>query len=897
MKHIATNFSKLDMFGGMDFKRWQKKMPFFLTGMSLVYVLSTPFLDNGDDASMEQIRCDNRDLSRIHMRIEESLRAQEIDKPKRNNIVGSSSVVWWNITTPLERENEVLELIHSDPCDLHATPSLGNTKYFLTFINDASRFCYVYILHTQDEALDKFKVFNSKVELQQGALMKRFRTDRGETRDEVCDRHSYCFNVEEDPKIFDDAMKYEDVAFWKEAINDEMKSIVLGCWLIYHLVANLIDYFDNYASVTRMSTIRLLIALSSIHHMSIHQMDMKTTIFTCELDEDVYMNQPQCFIMPVSTHIDTSEKLRTNNGQTVSQLEYSRVIGCLMYAMAYTRPDIAFIVGKLSSYIGKAYSHMYNGKSRHWVFDEEPEAPKEAAQSLRQTPPSPDYMPGLEHPPSPDYIPGLEYLEYVVPSDDEVPIKDQPQPADASPTALSPGYVADSDPSEEDPEEDPADYHVDGGDDDDDEEEEDEEEEEEHIASADSTTLPAIDPIPSIKDTKVFKTDESAPTLPSSPIHTSPTYADAPLGYKATMIRSRATSPPRVPSSILHRARIFDVPEADVPHRKRLCLTAPAPRFEVGESSVAVSARQPGLDVNHATEYSFVDTDIEERVPTTLEELSQRVTDLATTLARDTHEMRYHLHTAMLLESEARHTRQAWSQAIDCNRAVHAELLAYRAEGNVVNNSGSHEILYACENEGNTIGIHLYDWRLEKVDKDEVHNYYIIRGRCVVYVEKRKAIIQYMFIEIATIEEKKGTNTTKINKSCLRGSTPTIRIFTLKKMPPNRTATTTPTTTMIDAQIKALIARGVADALQNVKGTDVLSYNQRFQELALMCGRTFPEESGEVEKYVGDLPDMIYDSVMASKPKTMQDAIEFATELVDQKIRTIAERQAEKKKV
>ncbi|GJU85695.1 reverse transcriptase domain-containing protein [Tanacetum coccineum] len=76
-----------------------------------------------------------------------------------------------------------------------------------------------------------------------------------------------------------------------------------------------------------------------------------------------------------------------------------------------------------------------------------------------------------------------------------------------------------------------------------------------------------------------------------------------------------------------------------------------------------------------------------------------------------------------------------------------------------------------------------------------------------------------------------------------------------------------------------------------VKGTDVLSYNQRFQELSLMCGRMFPEESDEVEKHVGGLLDMIHSSVMASKPKTMQDAIEFETELMDQKIRTIAERE------
>ncbi|GKF51679.1 hypothetical protein Tco_0148146 [Tanacetum coccineum] len=40
----------------------------------------------------------------------------------------------------------------------------------------------------------------------------------------------------------------------------------------------------------------------------------------------------------------------SNNGQVVSQLEYSRVICCLMYAMTCTRPDIAFAVGKLSRF-------------------------------------------------------------------------------------------------------------------------------------------------------------------------------------------------------------------------------------------------------------------------------------------------------------------------------------------------------------------------------------------------------------------------------------------------------------------------------------------------------------------------------------------------------------------
>ncbi|GJS91736.1 reverse transcriptase domain-containing protein [Tanacetum coccineum] len=73
-----------------------------------------------------------------------------------------------------------------------------------------------------------------------------------------------------------------------------------------------------------------------------------------------------------------------------------------------------------------------------------------------------------------------------------------------------------------------------------------------------------------------------------------------------------------------------------------------------------------------------------------------------------------------------------------------------------------------------------------------------------------------------------------------------------------------------------------------IKGTDVVSYTQRFQELALIYGRMFPEESDEVEKYVGGLPDNIQGSVMASKPKTMQDAIEIANELIDQKHEILA---------
>nr|GEW10857.1 hypothetical protein [Tanacetum cinerariifolium] len=58
-------------------------------------------------------------------------------------------------------------------------PKVRNKKYVITFIDDASRFCYVYLLHVKDEALDKFRIYKTEVELQQNDLVKTLRTDRG----------------------------------------------------------------------------------------------------------------------------------------------------------------------------------------------------------------------------------------------------------------------------------------------------------------------------------------------------------------------------------------------------------------------------------------------------------------------------------------------------------------------------------------------------------------------------------------------------------------------------------------------------------------------------------------------------------------------------------------------
>ncbi|GJZ11457.1 zinc finger, CCHC-type containing protein [Tanacetum coccineum] len=159
------------------------------------------------------------------------------------------------------------------------------------------------------------------------------------SRDQVGSQYSYCYSIEEDPRTYNEAMQSRDAAFWKEAIDDEIGSIMenntwvlsdlppgckpLGCkWIfkrkmkvdgtIDKFKARLviqgfrqkegIDYFDTYAPVARITTIRLLLALASIYNLVIHQMDVKTAFLNGDLDEEVYMKQPEGFVMPGNEH-------------------------------------------------------------------------------------------------------------------------------------------------------------------------------------------------------------------------------------------------------------------------------------------------------------------------------------------------------------------------------------------------------------------------------------------------------------------------------------------------------------------------------------------------------------------------------------------------------------------
>ncbi|GJW34700.1 zinc finger, CCHC-type containing protein [Tanacetum coccineum] len=408
----------------------------------------------------------------------------------------------------VKRKTEVLELIHSDLCDLHATPSLGNKKYFVTFIDDASRTVvrlpdpklktlgergikcifvgyaehskafrfYVIepndsiainsIIESRDAIFDEHR-FSSVPRPSQRSLVKGTEDSGGSvvservtneivqqsepqlrkskrhktpkdfgpefqlylvegTRDEVSDQHSYCFNIEDDPQTFDEAMKSQDVAFWKEAINDEMDSIMgNNTWVLTDLPLGCRPLGCKWIFKRKMKVDGTVEKFKA--SLIIHQMDVKTAFLNGELEEEapkqwhrkfdevvlsngyllnqadkcvyskfdasgkgviicLYVDDMLIFgtdqvqvdltkeflssrfsmkdmgeadVILVSTPLDTYEKLMPNRGLAVSQLEYSRVIGCLMYAMTCTKPDIAFAAGKLSRYTS-------NPGTQHW---------------------------------------------------------------------------------------------------------------------------------------------------------------------------------------------------------------------------------------------------------------------------------------------------------------------------------------------------------------------------------------------------------------------------------------------------------------------------------------------------------------------------------------------------
>src|SRR3954462_4648347 len=72
-----------------------------------------------------------------------------------------------------------LELIHSDLCEMNGVLTKGGKRYFMTLIDDSTRYCYVYLLKFKDEALNYFKIYKAEAENQLDLKIKRLRSDHG----------------------------------------------------------------------------------------------------------------------------------------------------------------------------------------------------------------------------------------------------------------------------------------------------------------------------------------------------------------------------------------------------------------------------------------------------------------------------------------------------------------------------------------------------------------------------------------------------------------------------------------------------------------------------------------------------------------------------------------------
>nr|GEX65763.1 hypothetical protein [Tanacetum cinerariifolium] len=481
--------------------------------------------------------------------------------------------------------------------------------------------------------------------------------------------------------------------------------------------------------------------------------------------------------------------------------------------------------------------------------------------------------------PPPDYVHGPEEPEQAPPS--------PPLLVAASPTAESPGYIPESDPDEdpeedddEDPEEDLTDYLTDhddeeeeedpSGDDADEEQDEDDDDvEEEHPTSADSIPPPpalrvtariSFRPQPSTlsftkEDAERFLAMPIPPPLPltllSSPLPQIPS-PPLPTSPLILPIQLPAVSPPL---QLLSSDRRADRPKVTLPPQKRLSIVHFS-GYEAGESSVAAAARP----IEETPDVA------EEEALTTLERVNTRVTELAAVQEQNTQDI-----YGVMEDTQGRQTKifQRVKALVDDSQ-YHYETGRL---GHLATALGEIRALQARE-------------------------------------QAHAASRRYRSFVLKMAPKKAAPKrTTRLNPGATSN--------------PYQAPSTT-TTTVTNAQLQAMIDQGVNAALAaraltwwnsyvRIVGNDA-AYVMTWIELKKKmtdkyCPRNemkkietefwnlkVQEESDRIERYIGGLPDSIHGSVAASKPKTMQEATEMETGLMDKKILTYAKRQAANKR-
>nr|GEV36548.1 hypothetical protein [Tanacetum cinerariifolium] len=527
--------------------------------------------------------------------------------------------------------------------------SINGKKYILIIVDDYSWFTWVKFLRSKDEAFEFIIKFLKMIQVRLNANVKNIRTDNG----------TECVN--QTLRSY-----YEDVAY--ELLHDRKPD--LSYLHVFGALCYPTNDSEDQGKLKTKADVGIVIGYAPAKK-AYRIYNRRTT----RIMETIHVN------FDGLTAMDSEQSTLRPTLHEMTPGTLFPEVAALDLVVSTGTPSSTFVVKmhhhQLALGLREAF-HLLDLDNQSFTLEgvtdwyqsqviknQELEAPKEALPSPDyvlgpEYPSSPDYMPGLEHVPSPIYVPYVpesEYSEYLVPSDAEAPIEDQPLQDDASPTSLSPCYIVDFD-----PEEDPADYPADERDDDDDDESSNdddddnvkEDEEEEHLALADFSVIPSP-PLPV----------SSLPLPLPSPPTTSPTYVEAPLGYRVAAIRMRAASPPLLLPYTSHRT---DIPEAEMPPHKKACFNTPDEwRLIIPSLLMLPDSRVKEIGYGITDTWDELVDAIREVAPTTLEGVNQRETRLAITVRQDTYEIYVNTHEIQI---------QTWDTRIQTLEALVATMVA-----------------------------------------------------------------------------------------------------------------------------------------------------------------------------------------------------------------------------
>ncbi|GJQ91705.1 hypothetical protein Tco_0002844 [Tanacetum coccineum] len=478
------------------------------------------------------------------------------------------------------------------------------------------------------------------------------------------------------------------------------------------------------------------------------------------------------------------------------------------------------------------------------------------------------------------------YPEYIPQEDEILLAKEQPLPAAASPTADSLGYVPESDPEEddEDPEEDPADYPADRDDDDDDDEDEDEdkEEEEEHPAPANS-----VPPVHRMTP-KISIRDEPSISLPPMEeverllaLTTPPPSPLTPLSSPLPHIPSPSfpTSPPASPIRPLgYRAAMILAESArdyTYPWMSWKVLGPWLPRYEIERVQLAVAIDRLG-GASRAAElwgllgtYGYPRLRRRSRRVTEPYAVQERTADIyaviedtldtgsRTQIYQKRHGARSHRGVAICTFRGSWHycsivipeAQVRLTKALELLKGLQTQMAEFQRQLGPAKGPTQPDAPGEAEN-----GTKKKDHEVKpryNTNTSHRHSYHYICHQCPIRQLFTRALMLLLAARDATRNgDDSHTSGTGARRPVISNCTVACQVkFATCTLQGNAL-------TWWNSHVKTTTPEAAHNL--KVKGTDVVTYSQRFQELALMCDRMFPEEIDQVEKYVGGLPDTIH---------------------------------------